>query len=99
MGAAQSGQLDARESAAVAGEHVLEAMGAVSCRRGRTKVQVRQVRVGPRLAGKARSVGEGRSVPAARTASRKMPEQVVQTQCSESDGARGSIQAWAVQAV
>lgn len=56
MGAAQSGQLDARESAAVAGEHVLEAMGAVSCRRGRTKVQVRQVRVGPRLAGKARSV-------------------------------------------
>ena len=71
MGAAQSGQLDARESAAVAGEHVLEAMGAVSCRRGRTKVQVRQVRVGPRLAGKARSVGEGRSVPGAQREQRR----------------------------
>jgi hypothetical protein len=34
------------------------AMGAV-CRRSRTKVQIRQVRVGPRLAGKARSVGGG----------------------------------------
>lgn len=37
--------------------------------------------------------GQVRPSSAARTASRKMPEQVVQTQCSESDGARGSIQA------
>lgn len=68
MGAAWSVGLDAQESAAVAGGHVLVSDGRRAvCRRGRTKVQVRQVRVGPRLAGRARSVtcvGDGKTTQA-----------------------------------